>query len=235
MPSHSRGALASAVLARILRAQPCETHERGVAVLWPYIMERAGNDPLGALLSLHHARPDLFPIVTVHLPRERFEDDLARTDLSRLDVQRLVILPDDLRRVVLRAAARQLEAGTTLAHVGLETWVEALGPEDLDLLVQFVPDRHALGVRAARRVFEIDPARALDEARAALDRGVSSASSWFYGAPACHWRVLVDTLESHGVEHVPWSARWLARMFPRAGTEARRMLRLPELFRFEDQ
>ncbi|MGK3959369.1 hypothetical protein WMF38_40780 [Sorangium sp. So ce118] len=235
MPSHCRGALASAVLARILGAQPSETHERVIAMLWPYIMERAGNDPLGALLSLHHARPDLFPIVAEHLPRERFEDDLARTDLNRLDVQRLVVLPDDLRRVVLRSAARQLEAGATLAHVDLETWVEALGPEDLDLLVQFVPDRYSLGVRAARRVFEIDPARALDEARTALDRGASSASSWFYGAPACHWRALVDTLESHGVERVPWSARWLARMFPRAGTEARRMFRLLDRFRFEDR
>ena len=69
------------------------------------------------------------------------------------------------------------------------------------------------------------PDRALDEARAALDRGSPSVESWFYQAPREHLGRLADALSTLGTPP-PWAALWALRRLLDAGPAAEQLLAL---------
>ncbi|MDI1442402.1 hypothetical protein [Polyangium sp. 6x1] len=217
---------AGETLADIVRGEGAELHERLVIELWPYVKAHANGHPVWALLQQQSRAPRFFQTIAHHLPREMFEQDLAEAKLDMNEVEHLGSLPDDLRRMVLHAIARRI--GTTPGAVPMQTekFIDSLGLDDVNLLVQFTSDLYSVGSAAARRVFELDPVRALAEARAALEHDLKSAGIWFYAAPPKHWSVLLDMLESYGVERVSWAPRWLARKLAHAGSEAPRVFRL---------
>jgi hypothetical protein len=144
---------------------------------------------------------------------------LERHDLGK----RLLKLPPRLLRAMLPAVANHARSARhPISDVAPA--VNALGREDLDLLVEFVADKYNVGVIAAGRVWTLDSDRAFHEARGALRKNADNeAYAWFHSAPRERYAGLLDVLSGVSITAVSWAPRWLAGVLPVAGSEAPRV------------
>lgn len=199
-----------------------------VTHLWPaFLKEHGGGDPIYALSARPMGWRRLHELFVRHLPLESFSESLEATNLldRPRDLPELVaMLPERLRRSALAVAAKQIRAQRRPVF-GLGQILERLGPSDIDLLVEFVAERYGGGAIGAKRVWALDPKRALAETRDALRRGEDhEAYAWFESAPEAALDDLLDALadqQSRG--DVPWAARWLATVMSHARTRAPRV------------
>lgn len=221
------GSRAAGITGSLLDREPREVQIRAVAALWPLLVTQGGSNPVQGLLQLGHADQKLADLVATTIPTNVFEQDLGSARLDRAIGSHLKALPQRLRRSTMIVVARQIRTSGIHGPLDFEHFLTDFGAEDTDILVEFAAERFQLGHEAAKRVWSLDPERALAESRAALvQKEDERAGGWFLSAPRAAEQDLLDLIEAHGKRPIRWAARWLARMLPVAGKEAPRVYRL---------
>ncbi len=224
-PHHGKHLLYNApagLVGELLRGEPSEVCVSASQTVWQAALAQTGGDAFTALNHLGQVAPSLRTLVESSLPPNAFAEAISLTSLEPSDFGHgLSQVPPRLLRPTLAVIARYVrQTGRPINEVA--PVVERLGSDDLDLLVEFVADKYNVGVVAARRVWQLDPDRAIDEAREALGRGTTSESyAWFHSSPRARCAALLDELMR--VPAPSWSARWLTEVLPLAGSEAPRV------------
>ena len=213
----------------LLQRESHEVRAAAVAEVWRAVLQLDDYaNPLHALRMLRDGHRAFFDLLTVHLPLDVFRSALASIDLVHapsLFTRLLLELPDRLSRLVIRVIAEQARTSKQpIGNIDADV-VAAFGHDQLDVLVDLAAELFAIGGVAAKRAWELDQHRSIDETLKALDTGVESASTWFFAAPPGQLPRLLDALGGLSTRP-PWAQRWLATVLSPAGMMASRVFEM---------
>jgi hypothetical protein len=216
-------------VSELLRREPEDVRTAAVAEVWRALLQvDAYANPLYALRMLRDGHRTFFDLLTTHVPLDAFTAAFTGVDLLHTGDAFARLLPEVPERLsrpmILMIAAQARAANSPIWNLDANI-VNAFGHDQLDVLIDLAAERFSVGGAAAKRVWALDPPRALNESLNALRAGVEFASIWFYAAPPEHLPPMLDAILELGIRPA-WMKRWLVMVLPRAATHAPRVFDL---------
>lgn len=208
------------VVARLLLSEPQDVREQGARTVWNAVLAQSGLNPFHALDLAARVSRALHTVIVENISVGDFAEPFRGTFQVTMDEGRVLLgLPPRLVRPALLALIDRLERDQQPAK-DLEPILEALGEEDLDLLLRFGSRGYTEGYAAARRVWALAPEMANERLGQALASGDRLARVWFDTAPDDRLDDLLSALRQLEGRAPAWSTDWLAGMLPRSGRAA---------------